>query len=156
MGWFCSDLASRIQKASRPGDTAETATASCAFPVTRAAPRRGGRHQSRGAGVQCSSRKQRGEQRLRTLPNPAGQHGKDVLVESAAFLSATERLGTGIANIHVRLPMAAESASRMLSALHPGRFVLGLGVSHAPFVEQTVGSPYSKPLTRALASALEL
>jgi probable F420-dependent oxidoreductase len=74
--------------------------------------------------------------------------GKDALVESAAFLSATDRLvvGTGIANIHVRLPMAAESASRMLSALHPGRFVLGLGVSHAPFVEQTVGNPYSKPL----------
>ncbi|MBB5070152.1 putative F420-dependent oxidoreductase [Saccharopolyspora gloriosae] len=75
--------------------------------------------------------------------------GKDVLVESAAFLAATDRLvvGTGIANIHVRLPMAAETAGRTLSALHPGRFVLGLGVSHAPFVEQLVGNPYSKPLT---------
>ncbi|PRC50959.1 LLM class F420-dependent oxidoreductase, partial [Mycobacterium sp. ITM-2017-0098] len=39
--------------------------------------------------------------------------GKDVLVESAALLGATERLvvGTGIANIHVRLPTAAESGA---------------------------------------------
>src|SRR5689334_9062351 len=52
--------------------------------------------------------------------------GKDSLVESAAFLSATERLviGTGIANIHARVPTAAESGARMLTALHPGRFIL--------------------------------
>lgn len=74
--------------------------------------------------------------------------GKDALVESAAFLSATERLvvGTGIANIHVRLPMMAESGARMLTALYPGRFVLGLGVSHAPFVEGSLGGAYRKPL----------
>jgi probable F420-dependent oxidoreductase len=74
--------------------------------------------------------------------------GKDVLVESSAFLNATERLvvGTGIANIHVRLPMAAESGARMLTALYPGRFVLGLGVSHAPFVEGSLGGAYRKPL----------
>ncbi|MCT7657303.1 TIGR03620 family F420-dependent LLM class oxidoreductase [Mycobacterium deserti] len=74
--------------------------------------------------------------------------GKDVLVESAAFLSATERLvvGTGIANVHVRLPLMAESGARMLTALYPGRFVLGLGVSHAPFVEGSLGGAYRKPL----------
>lgn len=74
--------------------------------------------------------------------------GKDALVESAAFLGATERLvvGTGIANIHVRLPMMAESGARMLAALYPGRFVLGLGVSHAPFVEGSLGGAYRKPL----------
>ncbi|WP_280276674.1 LLM class F420-dependent oxidoreductase [Nocardia wallacei] len=74
--------------------------------------------------------------------------GKDVLVESAAFLAATDRLvvGTGIANIHVRIPTAAESGGRLLSALYPGRFVLGLGVSHAPFVDQVVGGAYRKPL----------
>lgn len=74
--------------------------------------------------------------------------GKDVLVESAAFLGATERLvvGTGIANVHVRLPMMAESGARILTALYPGRFVLGLGVSHAPFVEGSLGGAYRKPL----------
>ena len=75
-------------------------------------------------------------------------NGKDVLIESAAFLDATERLvvGTGIANIHVRLPSAAETGARMLTALYPGRFVLGLGVSHAPFVEGSLGGAYRKPL----------
>ncbi|MEU1981896.1 TIGR03620 family F420-dependent LLM class oxidoreductase [Nocardia sp. NPDC019395] len=74
--------------------------------------------------------------------------GKDALVESGAFLSATDRLviGTGIANIHVRIPTAAESGGRILSALYPGRFVLGLGVSHGAFVEQLEGGAYRKPL----------
>jgi len=74
--------------------------------------------------------------------------GKDVLVESAAFLAATERLvvGTGIANIHVRIPSAAETGGRTLSALHPGRFVLGLGVSHAGFMKHATGGAYVKPL----------
>jgi len=73
---------------------------------------------------------------------------KDCLVESAAFLSATERLvvGTGIANIHVRLPSVAEGGGRTLSALHPGRFVLGLGVSHGPLVQNMFGLSYEKPL----------
>jgi probable F420-dependent oxidoreductase len=42
--------------------------------------------------------------------------------------------------------MMAESGARMLTALYPGRFVLGLGVSHAPHVEGTLGGAYRKPL----------
>jgi probable F420-dependent oxidoreductase len=73
---------------------------------------------------------------------------KECLTESAAFLAATARLvvGTGIANIHVRLPSAAEAGGRTLTALYPGRFVLGLGVSHAPLVERAMGGVYQKPL----------
>lgn len=73
---------------------------------------------------------------------------KDAMVESAAFLSATERLvvGTGIANIHVRIPSAAETGGRILNSLFPRRFILGLGVSHAPLVENSIGGSYSKPL----------
>ncbi|MDX3102746.1 TIGR03620 family F420-dependent LLM class oxidoreductase [Nonomuraea angiospora] len=75
--------------------------------------------------------------------------GKEALVQSAAFLAGTERLvvGTGIANIHVRIPSAAETGGRILSALHPGRFVLGLGVSHAGFMEHATGGAYVKPLS---------
>ena len=53
------------------------------------------------------------------LPEVAG---KECLTQSAAFLSATERLvvGTGIANIHVRIPSAAETGGRTLNALLPG------------------------------------
>lgn len=74
--------------------------------------------------------------------------GKNALVESAAFLAATERLvvGTGIANIHVRIPLPAETGARTLTALYPGRFVLGLGVSHAAFVEENMKGTYAKPL----------
>jgi probable F420-dependent oxidoreductase len=74
--------------------------------------------------------------------------GKECLTESAAFLASTERLvvGTGIANIHVRIPSAAETGARTLAALYPGRFVLGLGVSHAPLVEYGMGGTYQKPL----------
>lgn len=74
--------------------------------------------------------------------------GKECLTQSAAFLAATQRLviGTGIANIHVRVPSAAEAGARTLTALYPGRFVLGLGVSHAPLVERALGGAYRKPL----------
>jgi probable F420-dependent oxidoreductase len=74
--------------------------------------------------------------------------GKECLTQSAAFLAATDRLviGTGIANIHIRLPSAAETGGRTLNALHPNRFVLGLGVSHAPLVEHGMGGTYTKPL----------
>ena len=74
---------------------------------------------------------------------------KDCLVESAAFLAATDRLvvGTGIANIHARVAGTMEGAGRTLTALHPGRFVLGLGVSHGPLVKNMLGGTYAKPLT---------
>lgn len=74
--------------------------------------------------------------------------GKECLTQSAAFLAATQRLvvGTGIANIHVRVPSAAETGARTLTALYPGRFVLGLGVSHGPLVEHGLGGVYQKPL----------
>ena len=73
---------------------------------------------------------------------------KDCLVESAAFLAATERLvvGTGIANIHARIAGTTEGGGRTLTALYPGRFVLGLGVSHGPLVENMLGGTYEKPL----------
>jgi len=54
-------------------------------------------------------------------------------------------VGTGIANVHARDALAVESGARTLSALHPGRFILGLGVSHAPLVASRAGH-YGKPL----------
>ncbi len=74
---------------------------------------------------------------------------KDCMVESAAFLEATDRLvvGTGIANIHARVAGTMEGGGRTLTALYPGRFVLGLGVSHGPLVENMLGGTYAKPLT---------
>jgi alkanesulfonate monooxygenase SsuD/methylene tetrahydromethanopterin reductase-like flavin-dependent oxidoreductase (luciferase family) len=59
--------------------------------------------------------------------------GREVLTLSASLLAKTRPLviGTGIANTHARDPRAAAAGARTLNALHPGRYVLGLGVSHA-------------------------
>lgn len=75
--------------------------------------------------------------------------GKETFTQAAALLGGTERLvvGTGIANIHARSAPASESGARTLAALHPGRFVLGLGVSHAPLVERSYAGSYSQPLS---------
>lgn len=75
--------------------------------------------------------------------------GKETFTQAAALLGETERLavGTGIANIHARSAPASEAGTRTLGALHPGRFVLGLGVSHAPLVERSYAGSYSKPLS---------
>ncbi|RCW46101.1 putative F420-dependent oxidoreductase [Halopolyspora algeriensis] len=73
--------------------------------------------------------------------------GKEALTQAGALLAATQRLrvGTGIANIHARDAMAAEAGGRTLLAQHPGRFLLGLGVSHGPLVQHRSGT-YEKPL----------
>ena len=53
------------------------------------------------------------------------------------LLGRTERLalGSGIANIYGRDAAAARMGHDTLNHLYGGRFVLGLGVSHAPLVE---------------------
>jgi probable F420-dependent oxidoreductase len=64
-------------------------------------------------------------------------------------LAATERLvlGTGIASVWTWQPAELAAAAERLESLYPGRFVLGLGVSHAPAVEAT-GQAYVKPYTK--------
>jgi probable F420-dependent oxidoreductase len=73
--------------------------------------------------------------------------GKDPLTHSALLLSATERLvlASGIASIWARDATATIAAAGTLADGWPGRFVLGLGVSHAPLVSAR-GHQYGKPL----------
>ncbi len=75
--------------------------------------------------------------------------GREALVTAALVLSATERLAavTGIANIWARDADAAASGAIALGEAWPGRFVLGLGVSHAPSVARR-GSEYARPMER--------
>jgi probable F420-dependent oxidoreductase len=74
---------------------------------------------------------------------------KEALSHAALLLDATERVtvATGIASIWLRSPESAANGAATLAEAHPGRFVLGLGVSHAPTVE-VIGRHYAKPLTR--------
>ncbi|MEE6259205.1 LLM class F420-dependent oxidoreductase [Plantactinospora sonchi] len=72
---------------------------------------------------------------------------KDPLVHSAILLGATRRLvvATGIANIWVRDATAAANGANTLAEAYDGRFLLGLGVSHAPLVTAR-GHDYQRPL----------
>jgi probable F420-dependent oxidoreductase len=74
------------------------------------------------------------------------------------LLGHSQRLivGSGIANIYARDPAAAAMGHNSLNALYGGRFVLGLGVSHAPIVGLR-GHDYAKPVAtmRAYLDGIE-
>jgi probable F420-dependent oxidoreductase len=74
---------------------------------------------------------------------------KDPLVHAALLLGGTTRItvGTGIAQIYGRDAMTMNAGWKTVSEAFPGRFVLGLGVSHQPMVEQLRGQTYGPPLT---------
>jgi probable F420-dependent oxidoreductase len=74
--------------------------------------------------------------------------GRDPFVSAALLLSATEQcvVATGIASIYARDPMAMTSAWQALCEAFPARFLLGLGVSHRPIVEDLRGGAYQAPV----------
>ena len=73
--------------------------------------------------------------------------GRETFVQAAIFLSATTRLvvASGIANIWARDPIAMAAGGRSIAEAWPNRFLLGLGVSHAPMVAQR-GHTYESPV----------
>ncbi|MEM9202155.1 MAG: TIGR03620 family F420-dependent LLM class oxidoreductase [Actinomycetota bacterium] len=75
--------------------------------------------------------------------------GRDPFVNATLLLESTTDLivATGIANIHMRHPGMMKQGATSLAELSGGRFVLGLGVSHAPLVEGLRKLEYDKPLT---------
>lgn len=76
--------------------------------------------------------------------------GREAFSKSAVLLAATSTLvvATGIASIWARDATATESARKTLGDAFPGRFVLGLGVSHADLASDMRGHDYRKPLSR--------
>jgi len=76
--------------------------------------------------------------------------GREPISHAAVLLDATERLvvATGVAVIFGRLPGVAAAAQRLLADDSGGRFLLGLGVSHAAMVEGMLAQVWDKPLTR--------
>jgi probable F420-dependent oxidoreductase len=73
---------------------------------------------------------------------------REAFAQAAIFLSATSSLvvASGIANIWARDPMAMAAGGRALAEAWPDRFILGLGVSHAPMVTSR-GHDYARPLS---------
>ena len=75
--------------------------------------------------------------------------GREAFTHASLLLAATSRLvvATGIANIWGRDAVATQAAAKTLNAAYEGRFILGLGVSHAPLVERLRGHEYSGPVS---------
>jgi probable F420-dependent oxidoreductase len=74
--------------------------------------------------------------------------GREAFAHGAILLAATGRLvvASGIANIWARDPQAMAAGGRALAEAWPSRFILGLGVSHAPMVERR-GHRYDRPVS---------
>jgi probable F420-dependent oxidoreductase len=89
---------------------------------------------------------------------PESVGSKEAFAHAAILLEGGKRamVATGIANIYARDPMAMTNAAAALAEAHPGRFVLGIGVSHAPAVAQR-GATYGKPIEtmRAYLDAMD-
>ncbi len=73
---------------------------------------------------------------------------RDAIVHSTLLLGATTDLvlATGIVPLYARDAMTTNAAWRTLEEAYPGRFVLGLGVSHKPMVETIRKTTYSPPI----------
>lgn len=85
--------------------------------------------------------------------------GRDPFALLGFLAARTERLvlATGIANIYARDAMTTRAVQHTLGELSGGRFVLGLGVSHAHLVSGVRGHEYGKPVStmRAYLEAME-
>jgi probable F420-dependent oxidoreductase len=75
--------------------------------------------------------------------------GRDSFTFICYLAAHTEKLvfATGIANIYARDAMSMNALRNTLAELFPNRFVLGMGVSHAPLVADIRGHDYGKPVS---------
>ena len=73
---------------------------------------------------------------------------REALSNAGLLLAVTSRIvvATGIASIYARDAMTMAAGQKTLAEAYPGRFLLGLGVSHQPNVEQVRGHIYGKPV----------
>jgi probable F420-dependent oxidoreductase len=73
---------------------------------------------------------------------------RDAIVHSALLLDATSRIvcATGIVPLYARDAMTCNAAWKTMEEAFPGRFVLGIGVSHKPMVEGMRKTNYGPPV----------
>jgi len=74
---------------------------------------------------------------------------REVFLEALILLegTATLKVATGIANRYARDALTTNAAMQTINEAHPGRFLLGLGVSHAHLVAGVRKHPYDKPFS---------
>jgi probable F420-dependent oxidoreductase len=75
--------------------------------------------------------------------------GREAFTNAQLLLAGSRRIvvATGIANVWARDAMAMAAGRKTLDEAYPDRFVLGIGVSHAPLVEGMRGHRYERPLS---------
>ncbi len=78
---------------------------------------------------------------------PESLGSKEIFAHAGLLLAASQRLviASGIANIWARDATAMANGHRALTEAYPDRFLLGIGVSHAPTVKLR-GASYEKPV----------
>ncbi|MGN9846321.1 TIGR03620 family F420-dependent LLM class oxidoreductase [Nonomuraea sp. H19] len=85
--------------------------------------------------------------------------GREAMAQAALLLSATRRtvIATGVAGIYARDAVTTAAAQRTLEEAFPGRFLLGLGVSHPALVTDVRGHRFGPPLAtmRAYLDAMD-
>lgn len=74
--------------------------------------------------------------------------GREPLANAGLVLAASGHItvATGVANIYGRSARSMAAAHLTLTEAFPERFLLGVGVSHAPLVEGLQGASYGPPL----------
>src|SRR4051794_20942922 len=79
-----------------------------------------------------------------------GRAGGDVLERCELLLRATNRaaVAPGILNVWMHDPADVARERARLEGEHPGRFWLGLGISHAPLIDRKEPGLYRKPLSK--------
>ncbi|WP_018636978.1 LLM class F420-dependent oxidoreductase [Parafrankia elaeagni] len=84
--------------------------------------------------------------------------GGPVLDVVGALLAATSRVtvATGILNLWMHDPAEIAARTADLAAAHPNRFLMGIGVSHAPIVDAAEAGRYRRPLAAMTAFLDEL
>lgn len=80
---------------------------------------------------------------------PGGPSGEDFFGVARRLLDATRSIvvASRILSVWTNSPEDVARARTQLEAAHAGRFLLGLGVSHASIVERVTGRRYERPLT---------
>jgi probable F420-dependent oxidoreductase len=79
---------------------------------------------------------------------PGGVGGDDVFPAVERLLEATRAVpvATGIVNVWMHEPDEVAGAYAAIERDHPGRFQLGIGISHAPLVDRDEPGRYTRPL----------
>src|SRR5262245_4474797 len=78
---------------------------------------------------------------------------RDPIVSSTLILANTTKLivATGVVSAYSRDPYAMTNSQYALAEQSGGRFLLGVGLSHGPFVEGVLGHKHETPTAKLTA-----